>query len=109
MLAQLLAARASGADPLDGLAAPFFAEATALIETPWAAAAIPDFVHPATRGERPANLEQMLRFGLALGKLAARDPAVHKLVAEVQHRLKPRSVYRDPELVQRVLAVMAEG
>ncbi len=109
VLAQLLATRASGADPVDGLAAPFFAEATALIETPWAAAAIPDFVHPATRGERPANLEQMLRFRLALGKLAARDPAVHKLVAEVQHLLKPRSVYRDPELVQRVLAMMAEG
>ena len=38
----------------------------------------------------------------------ARDPAVHKLTAEVQHLLKPRSVYQDPELVQRVFAVMAE-
>jgi hypothetical protein len=28
---------------------------------------------------------------------------------EVQHLLKPRSVYRDPTLVQRVLAKMAEA
>jgi hypothetical protein len=34
---------------------------------------------------------------------------IHKLIAEVQHLLKPRSVYRDPDLVQRVLAVMNEG
>jgi len=107
-LGRLLAARAHETDPLAGLAPAFFAEVSTLIDTPWAAAAIPDFVHPDTRGERPANLEQTLRFGLALGKLAARDPAVHRLTAEVQHLLKPRSIYQDPELVQRVLAVMAE-
>jgi len=107
-LGRLLTAQARETDPLSGLAAAFFAEVSTLIDTPWAAAAIPDFVHPDTRGERPANFEQTLRFGLALGKLAARDPAVHKLTAEVQHLLKPRSVYQDPELVQRVLAVMAE-
>jgi 2-polyprenyl-6-methoxyphenol hydroxylase-like FAD-dependent oxidoreductase len=107
-LAQLLAARAHDTDPLAGLAAAFFAEVSTLVATPWAAAAILDFGHPDTRGGRPANFEQTLKFGIALGKLAARDPAVHKLTAEVQHLLKPRSVYQDPELVQRVLAVMAE-
>jgi hypothetical protein len=107
-LGRLLAERARQTDPLAGLAPAFFAEVSTLIDTPWAAAAIPDFVHPDTRGERPANFEQTLKFGLALGKLAARDPAVHTLTAEVQHLLKPRSVYQDPELVQRVLAVMAE-
>ena len=108
-LGRLLAARAEEPDPLAGLAPLFFAEAAALIETPWFSAAIPDFVHPDTRGERPPNLEQMLKIGLALTRLAARDPAVHTLTAEVQHLLKPRSVYRDPELVQRVLAVMSEA
>ena len=83
------------------------AEAAALIDTPWAMAAIPDFVHPATRGERPANLEQLLAFGAALARLAAEDPAVHRLMAEVQHLVKPRSAYQDPELIQRVLTVMA--
>jgi hypothetical protein len=46
----------------------FFAQAAALIETPWAGAAIPDFVHPATRGKRPENFEALITFGLALGK-----------------------------------------
>jgi 2-polyprenyl-6-methoxyphenol hydroxylase-like FAD-dependent oxidoreductase len=105
-LSRLLAIRAGERDPLEGLARAFFAEAAALIATPWAQAAIPDFIHPHTRGERPADFEQSLRFGMALTKLAARDPAVHKLTAEVGSLLKPRSVYLDPELRQRVLEVM---
>ncbi len=108
-LHRLLSARAGEPDPVDKLASAFFAEADALIETPWAQAAIPDFVHPDTRGERPADLEQTLKFGLALTRLMARDPAIHKLVAEVQHLLKPRRVYFEPDLLQRVMAVMAEG
>ena len=108
-LGHLLATRAAEPDPLDGLAPAFFAEAAALIETPWAGSVIPDFVYPDTRGERPADFEVAIKFGLALRTLAARDPAVHRLVTEVAHLLKPRSVYRDPELVQRVLAVMTEG
>jgi hypothetical protein len=67
-----------------------------------------DFVFPDTRGQRPADFETTLKFGIALTRLAAEDPAVHKLTIEVQHLLKPRSVYRDPTLVQRVLAKMAE-
>jgi 2-polyprenyl-6-methoxyphenol hydroxylase-like FAD-dependent oxidoreductase len=104
-LRRLLSTRARGADPLDGLALPFFAEAAALIDTPWFGAVIPDFVHPKTRGARPANLEAMLKFGTALVRLAARDPAVHRLTAEVQNLLKPRSAYLDPELVQRIQAL----
>jgi hypothetical protein len=34
--------------------------------------------------------------------------AVRKLTAEVQNLLRPRSAYRDPTLVQRVIAIMAE-
>ena len=45
---------------------------------------------------------------MGLSKLAARDPAVHKLTAEVQNLLKPRSVYQDPAIVQRVMAILAE-
>ena len=107
-LRRFLTARAGERDPLDGLARAFLTEADALIATPWAQAAIPDFIHPETRGERPANFEETLKFGAALTKLMARDPAVHKLVAEVQNLLKPRSVYFEPELMQRVMAVMSE-
>ncbi len=106
-LGRLLAARARERDPLGELAPAYFAEVARIIDTPWAAAAIPDFVHPDTRGERPADFEQTLKFGAALGKLAARDPAVHRLTSEVQHLLKPRSVYQDPDLVQRVRAMMS--
>src|SRR5215510_4404674 len=107
-LRRFLTARAGEHDPLDGLAHAFLTEADALIETPWAQAAIPDFIHPETRGERPANFEQTLNFAAALTKLMARDPAVHKRVVEVQNLLKPRSVYFEPELMQRVMAVMSE-
>jgi 2-polyprenyl-6-methoxyphenol hydroxylase-like FAD-dependent oxidoreductase len=109
LLHRLLETRAVKDDPLAGLAAAFLTEAQALIEGPWAMAAVPDFIHPETRGQRPPDFEGTLKFGLALTRLAARDAAVHKLMLEVQHLLKPRSVYRDPALVQRVLAVMAEA
>ena len=104
-LRQLLARRV----PLAELAREYFAEVARIVDTPWAQAAIPDFVHPETRGERPADFEQTLKFGMALGKLAASDPAVHRLTSEVQHLLKPRSVYRDPELVHKVMAVLTRG
>jgi hypothetical protein len=44
-----------------------------------------------------------------MNKLAARDPAVHKLLVEVQHLLQPRSVLQNPELERRIQEVLAEG
>ena len=105
----LLAARSSQSDGLAVLSKAFFAEAEKLIDTPWWAAALPDFIDPRTEGERPADFEDTLKFFAALLKLAAQDPAVHKLYLEVQSLLKPRSAYRDSELVKRVRAVMAEA
>jgi 2-polyprenyl-6-methoxyphenol hydroxylase-like FAD-dependent oxidoreductase len=106
LLSQLLAERARERVPLAGLAQAFFDRIQPILETPWAMAAVPDFVYPQTRGERPADFAQALQFGVALASVAARDPAVHRLMAEVQNLLKPRSVYRDPQLVKRVLAEM---
>ena len=51
----------------------------------------------------------MLKFRRALNRLAAADPAVHKLTTEVGHLLKPRSVLRDPGFVERVQAMMTEA
>jgi hypothetical protein len=79
-----------------------------LIETPWSVAML-DFAFPDTRGQRPVDFETTLKFGIALTRLVAEDPAVHKLAAEVTNLLRPRSAYRDPALVQRVLAKMAEA
>jgi 2-polyprenyl-6-methoxyphenol hydroxylase-like FAD-dependent oxidoreductase len=107
LLKRLLERSGEASDPIAELASTFFKEMQSLIETPWSVAML-DFVFPETRGQRPADFEMTLKFGLA-NRLAAEDPAVHKLTLEVQHLLKPRSVYRDPDLVRRVFAKMAEA
>jgi 2-polyprenyl-6-methoxyphenol hydroxylase-like FAD-dependent oxidoreductase len=107
LLRRLFERLGEDSNPLAALAPAFFAEVQTLIETPWSVAIL-DFAFPNTRGQRPPDFEITLKFGIALTRLAAEDPAVHKLTLEVQHLLKPRSVYRDPTLVQRVLEKMAE-
>jgi 2-polyprenyl-6-methoxyphenol hydroxylase-like FAD-dependent oxidoreductase len=109
LLHRLLGAQAAESDGLATLASAFFTEAQAIIDTPWATAAIPDFLDPRTEGQRPPDLENILKFSGALFKIAAEDPAVHKVLIEVQHLLKPQSAYREPELARRVQAVMAEA
>ena len=108
LLRDLLAASSPPGDRLHGLAKAFFEKIPALIETPWNVATF-DFIHPATRGQRPADFDSRLRFAAGLTRLAAEDPEVHRLTAEVQHLLKPRSVYRDPALVERVLPLLPPG
>jgi hypothetical protein len=68
---------------------------------------MPDLSDSRTEGHRPSDLEDTFRFFAAFLKLAAQDAAAHKLFIEVQNLLKPRSAYRDPELVRRVKEVMA--
>ena len=41
-------------------------------------------------------------------ELAARDPEVHRLDAQVRQLMLPPSALMEPTLVQRVMAVMAE-
>jgi hypothetical protein len=65
LLHAMLASRASEHGPLEGLGRAFLAEAMPLIETPWMMSAIPDFVFPETRGERPVDLEERLGFAVA--------------------------------------------
>jgi hypothetical protein len=75
---------------LERLAKQFFTAIQAIIETPWGVAQS-DFVYPATRGLRPADFGQRMQYNIALLKLAAWDPEVHKLMAEVSQLLKPSS------------------
>lgn len=107
LLRRVLAESVGAGDPLAALAPAFFGGVHELLDTPWAMAAVPDFVFPATTGPRPPDLERDLRFGSALLRVAARRPEVHKLMVEVQHLLKPRSVYRNPVLMARVMVEMA--
>jgi 2-polyprenyl-6-methoxyphenol hydroxylase-like FAD-dependent oxidoreductase len=104
-LGRLLERRETSADPLDGLAEEFFQEIQPLLATPWSIAEN-DFIYPQTRGRRPPDMEGRLRYGAALLRLAAQDPAVHKTMAEVNMLLKPLSALREPEIAGRVMALM---
>jgi 2-polyprenyl-6-methoxyphenol hydroxylase-like FAD-dependent oxidoreductase len=108
MLGHLLGSRSELADPLDGLALAYFAEVQELLEAPWSTAES-DFAYPKTRGNRPPDLDQRFRFGAALTRLAAEDPAVHALVVEVTSLVRPQSALRDPELRSRVNELMTAG
>jgi 2-polyprenyl-6-methoxyphenol hydroxylase-like FAD-dependent oxidoreductase len=108
LLKRLVERHAQDSNPIARLAPVFFAEAQTLIETPWSAAVL-DFALPQTRGQRPADFETRLRFTHALLRLAAENPAIHKLTAEVQNLLKPLSAYRDPALERRVREIMPEA
>jgi len=92
--------------PLADVGRQFQVDAQRLIDGPWQMSAIPDFIFPATRGKRPEDFAQTLQFAVAMSRLAARDPAVDRLIAEVWHLLQPPTVYQDPNLVARVMAEM---
>jgi 2-polyprenyl-6-methoxyphenol hydroxylase-like FAD-dependent oxidoreductase len=107
LLRSLLQAAAAEGKGLSSLATDFLVQAQPIIDAPWAAAVVPDFLDPLTEGERPADLANALKFGAALVKTAYEDAAIHKLMFEVQHLLKPRSVLREPAIVEQVRAHMA--
>jgi len=107
LLGRVLGRLAIEPDPLGSVAHTFFAELNPILDGPWTMSAVPDLAYPQTRGERPPDLEMRLRFGAALVQLAAEDAAVHALMLEVQHLLKPRSAFGDPALQQRIAALMA--
>jgi flavin-dependent dehydrogenase len=93
--------------PLAGLGSAFMKAASPIIEGTWRQSAVPDFAHPLSRGERPADLQDSLRFGAALMRLAASDPDIHKLMVAVRHLIEPASALRQPEIVRRIEAEMS--
>ncbi|MDB5409468.1 MAG: 2-polyprenyl-6-methoxyphenol hydroxylase [Rhodospirillales bacterium] len=108
-LGMLLRNRAGEEDPLAGLAAAFLADVKPVIAAAWSMAAVPDFAHPETRGERPADIRTSLRFRATLNRVASRDPEIHKLMLEVRQFIKPESALREPEIARRLEAEMAEA
>jgi 2-polyprenyl-6-methoxyphenol hydroxylase-like FAD-dependent oxidoreductase len=104
-LKRLLEERRGLPNPLDGLAQVFFAEVQSLLDAPWRVAEN-DFIYPQTRGERPADFERRIQYGIALMRLAAEDPSVHKIVTEVGSLLKPPSVLSEAPLADRVIQLM---
>jgi 2-polyprenyl-6-methoxyphenol hydroxylase-like FAD-dependent oxidoreductase len=101
-LKRLLPHAARETDPLGWLQSAYFEKLAAVLDAPWSAA-IADLIYPQTTGTRPPTFERTVKFAGALMRLAVEDPAVHKLMIEVQQLLKPPSVYNDPELQRRIL------
>jgi 2-polyprenyl-6-methoxyphenol hydroxylase-like FAD-dependent oxidoreductase len=104
-LRRLIGARKASTDPLKGLAQPFFAAVQAFLAAPWATAES-DFIHENTRGERPHDFRERMNFNSALLRLASEDATVHRIVSEVIHLVRPSSALRDPQIVDRVTALM---
>ncbi|MEJ0015204.1 MAG: NAD(P)-binding protein [Acetobacteraceae bacterium] len=107
ILQRLLRAGPGRPDAIATLGQDFLVEAEALLDGPWAMSALPDLAYPQTTGPRPADLQNLLRFQIALGRVAMCDPAVHKLLWEVRHLLRPLAALQDPALVRRAQAEMA--
>jgi hypothetical protein len=99
--------RSGEAQPLDGIGRAFLEAAQDLVDGPWQMAAVPDFVFPYTRGERPTDLAQSLAITGALYRLALVDPAIDQLIVEVGHLMKPPTALQDRAIVQRVNDEMA--
>jgi 2-polyprenyl-6-methoxyphenol hydroxylase-like FAD-dependent oxidoreductase len=105
-LRQLIEARMSNANPLKGLARPFFAAVQDFLAAPWATAES-DFIFERTRGQRPKDFDERLNFNSALLRLASEDATVHQIMSAVTHLVKPFSALRDPRIVGRVTVLMA--
>jgi hypothetical protein len=48
-----------------------------------------------------------LKLNLALQRVAAEDATVHQIMSEVTHLVKRSSALRDPQIVNRVTALMS--
>ena len=106
ILRDMLSKRAGARDPFAGLGQAFLAQIQPLIADAWLQSAVPDFVHQRTRGEPPADLDNSLRFGRGLLRLAGREPAIHKIMIGVRQLIEPRSALGHPELVGRVTSLL---
>jgi 2-polyprenyl-6-methoxyphenol hydroxylase-like FAD-dependent oxidoreductase len=106
VLKRLIEARALDADPLKGLAQSFFAAIQDLLAAPWSVAES-DFIYERTRGQRPNDFHQRLNFNSALQRIASEDAAMHQIMSEVSHLVRPSSALRDPRIVSRVTDLMA--
>lgn len=105
----MLPQHGSSNDALVALPQAFFAEPQSVLETPWAMAAIPDFIFAQTKGLRPPQLTRDLRFAFGMKRLAARKPDVHWSVVEVQHLSKPRNALRNLLMQARVILELARA
>jgi 2-polyprenyl-6-methoxyphenol hydroxylase-like FAD-dependent oxidoreductase len=107
ILRDLLRARNRQRDLLAGLGQAFIAAVQPVIGAAWSMSAVPDLVHPLTRGQRPDDLEESLQSHMALLRIATRDPDVYGLLVAVNHLMEPPSALQAPHLMRRVEMALA--
>jgi len=107
-LQQILSDRIEQSRGLDSIAASFFPKVAEINSTPWSLAAGFDFAYPQTRGERPPDMEQRMRYFIAVDQLQQQDPTVQRLMTEVFQLLRPMSTLQEEPLRSRVLEQMSK-
>ena len=80
----------------------------AITEHAWRASTLGDFAYPQTRGNRPADLDQQLRFQRGVRALLARDESFYRLAFRVRSLLEPSTRFSEPAVRDRVLAAAAD-
>lgn len=85
------------------------AEVASVLETPWNMSTSADLAFPATRGERPEKFEEARQFEGGLFRAAVADPVVHRATLEVAQLLQPQSLLREPDIMRRIEAELAEA
>jgi 2-polyprenyl-6-methoxyphenol hydroxylase-like FAD-dependent oxidoreductase len=107
-LGRLLGEVAASDLAAEQLAARFYAEAEAVVRTPWTFATSQDLQYPQTVGERSPELQKRAAYVGAVGMLAVEDPEVHGTFVEVAHLARPFSALEAEPLRSRALARLAE-
>jgi len=81
-----------------------------IITLPWSMATGEDFRWPTTEGKRPNFLTKLTQKYLdQIILLGAEDQEIYQLFVEVNHFLKPPSVFFQPRVIQQVLGRLAKG
>ncbi len=79
----------------------YFAGLGELLAEPWDVV-MQDYAYAHLANARPADFAERMAFRAAVSRLAARDPEVHRVSAEVANLLRPASVFREPTLGSRI-------
>jgi 2-polyprenyl-6-methoxyphenol hydroxylase-like FAD-dependent oxidoreductase len=91
LLGDVLDALSPLPDPATDPVRAFLDRLDTVLADPWTVAT-QDYVYEHLANARPPAFAEQLKFQVALTRLAAEDPAVHRLMTEVSQLLKPRAV-----------------
>jgi 2-polyprenyl-6-methoxyphenol hydroxylase-like FAD-dependent oxidoreductase len=106
-LGQVLERRVQASGDLNGLALDFFPEAYEVTRTPWALAAVADFMDARTTGDFPMEELQSLAMFQQATLLADGDPQAAQLVADIFTLVRPLSALHEPPWPEKLGAVPA--